>query len=77
MTKRLICCNFEKLVLVDDQQPVGFQEWATLITHDKCRFTLPDGTSYDTKIFVDLINNFDSGAYTTFLENRYKELYEN
>ena len=76
MTERLICCDFEKPVLVDDQQPIGFIEWTEDIVHNKCRFTLPDGTSYDTRLFCDLNNNFDSGAYTTFLENRYNEIYE-
>lgn len=73
MTERLICCDFDKPVLVDDQQPIGFIEWTTLITHDKCRFTLPDGTSHDIKVFVDLNNNFNPGSYTTFLKNRYNE----
>ena len=75
MTEKLICCDFDKPVLVDDQQAIGFQEWAALITHDKCRFTLPDGTSYDIKIFVDLNNTFNPGSYTTFLEHRYNEIY--
>ena len=74
MTKKLICCDFDKSVLVDDQQPTGFQEWCENITHNKCRFTLPDNTSYDIKMFVDMSGNFNSGSYTTFLENRYNEI---
>jgi hypothetical protein len=74
MTRKLICCDFEKPVLVDDQQPEGFQEWCEDITHDNCKVILPDNSSYDIRMFVDLNNNFNPGNYTTFLENRFKEL---
>ena len=74
MSNRLICCDFEKPVLVDDQQAVGFQEWCGQIVHDNCKFTLPDNSSYDIRMFVDLNNVFNSGSYTTFLENRYNEI---
>ena len=73
MSSRLICCDFEKPVLVDDQQAVGFQEWCENITHNNCKVILPDNSSYDVRMFVDLNNNFNSGSYTTFLENRYNE----
>ena len=73
MSNRLICCDFEKPVLVDDQQAVGFQEWCEQIVHDNCKFTLPDNSSYDIRMFVDLNNVFNFGSYTTFLENRYDE----
>ena len=74
MSNRLICCDFEKPVLVDDQQSEGFQEWCEQIVHDNCKFTLPDNSSYDIRMFCDLNNVFNSGSYTTFLENRYNEI---
>jgi hypothetical protein len=74
MSERLICCDFEKTILVDDQQPEGFQEWCEDITHDNCKVILPDNSSYDIRMFVDLNNNFNPGNYTNFLENRFKEL---
>jgi hypothetical protein len=74
MSERLICCDFEKPILVDDQQPEGFQEWCENITHDNCKVILPDNSSYDIRMFVDLNNNFNPGNYTNFLENRFKEL---
>jgi hypothetical protein len=74
MSEKLICCDFEKPILVDDQQPEGFQEWCEDITHDNCKVILPDNSSYDIRMFVDLNNNFNSGNYTTFLKNRFKEL---
>jgi hypothetical protein len=74
MSERLICCDFEKPILVGDQQPEGFQEWCEDITHDNCKVILPDNSSYDIRMFVDLNNNFNPGNYTNFLENRFKEL---
>jgi len=74
MSERLICCDFEKPILVDDQQPKGFRQWCEDITHDNCKVILPDNSSYDIRMFVDLNNNFNPGNYTNFLENRFKEL---
>lgn len=72
--QKMICCDFNKDVLFNDQQPLGFQEWCENITHDKCKIILPDKTSYDIRMFVDLNDVFNNASYTKFLVNRFKEL---
>ena len=40
---------------------------------DKCKVTLPDNTSIDIGMFIDLNGVFDNNDFTNFLLNRYKE----
>ena len=68
------CCDFNIEVIYNDQQPIGFEDWSQLITKDKCRVTLPDNTSIDIKIFIDINNRFKNNDFTNFLVNRYNEL---
>lgn len=71
-SKCLYCC-FEKEIIFTDQQPAGFQTWTEGITYKRCKVTLPDNSSYDIRIWLSNVKTFDSGAYTSFLVNRYKE----
>ena len=68
------CCDFNIEVVYNDQQPIGFEDWSQLITKDKCRVTLPDNTSIDIRMYLDLNGVFDNNAFTNFLVNRYNEL---
>ena len=67
-------CNFNIEVIYNDQQPVGFEDWSKTITKDKCRVTLPDNTSIDIRMYIDLNGVFKNNDFTNFLVNRYKEL---
>ena len=68
------CCDFDIEVIYNSQQPEGFEDWSQLITKDKCRVTLPDNTSIDIKMFIDINNRFKNNDFTNFLLNRYNEL---
>jgi len=67
-------CCFDIEVIYNDQQPIGFEDWSKLITYEKCRVTLPDNTSIDIRIYIDLNGVFDNNTFTNFLVNRYNEL---
>lgn len=66
-------CDFNIEVIYNDEQPVGFEDWSKTITKDKCRVTLPDNTSVDIRMYLDLNGVFDNNAFTNFLLNRYNE----
>ena len=68
------CCDFDIEVIYNSQQPEGFKDWSQLITKDKCRVTLPDNTSIDIRMYIDLNGVFNNYDFTSFLLNRYKEL---
>jgi len=68
------CCDFDIEVTYNDQQPIGFEDWSKTIVKDKCRVTLPDSTSIDIKMYIDLNDRFDNTLFTNFLVNRFKEL---
>lgn len=68
-----VCCDFDKNIVYNDQQPEGFEDWLQLITYNKCRATLPDNTSIDIRMYIDLNGVFDNNAFTNFLINRYNE----
>ena len=68
------CCDFDIEVIYHDQQPDGFEDWSKTITKDKCRVTLPDNTSIDIRMYIDLNGVFDNNDFTNFLLNRYNEL---
>ena len=67
-------CCFNIEIIYNDQQPIGFEDWSKTITKDKCRVTLPDNTSIDIKMFIDINNRFKNNDFTNFLLNRYSEL---
>jgi len=67
-------CCFDIEVIYNDQQPIRFEDWSQLITKDKCRITLPDNTSIDIRMYIDLNGIFDNNAFTNFLVNKYNEL---
>jgi len=67
-------CCFDIEVIYNDQQPIGFEDWSKLITYKKCRITLPDNTSIDIRMYIDLNGVFDNNAFTNFLVNRYNKL---
>lgn len=66
-------CDFNIEVIYNDQQPIGFKDWSELITKDKCRITLPDNTSIDIRMYIDLNGVFNNYDFTNFLVNRYNE----
>ena len=68
------CCDFNIEVIYNDQQPIGFEDWSQLITKDKCKVTLPDNTSIDIKMFIDINNRFKNNDFTNYLVNRFNEL---
>lgn len=67
-------CCFDIEVIYNDQQPIGFEDWSKLITYEKCRVTLPDNTSVDIRMYIDLNGVFNNYDFTNFLLNRYNEL---
>ena len=67
-------CDFDIEVIYNDEQPIGFEDWSKLITYDKCRVTLPDDTSIDIRMYIDLNGVFKSNDFTNFLVNRFKEI---
>jgi hypothetical protein len=67
-------CCFDKEILYNSQQPIGFEDWSKLITYCKCRATLPDKTSIDIRMYIDINGRFDNAAYTNFILNRYNEI---
>ena len=68
------CCDFNIEVIYNSQQPIGFEDWSKTITKDKCRVTLPDNTSIDIKIFIDINDRFKNNDFTNYLVNRFNEL---
>ena len=73
-TKLETDCCFNIEIIYNDQQPVGFEDWSKTITKDKCRITLPDNTSIDIRMYIDLNGVFNNYDFTNFLVNRYNEL---
>lgn len=67
-------CDFDIEVIYNDEQPVGFEDWSKTITKNKCRVTLPDSTSIDIKMYIDLNGVFKNNDFTNYLVNRYNEL---
>lgn len=67
-------CDFDIEVIYNDQQPEGFEDWSKTIVRDKCRVTLPDNTSIDIRMYIDLNGVFNNYDFTNFLLNRYNEL---
>jgi hypothetical protein len=67
-------CDFDIEVIYNEQQPIGFEDWSKLITYEKCRITLPDNSSIDIRMYIDLNGLFDNYDFTNFLVNRFKEI---
>ena len=67
-------CCFPVEIIYNDQQPEGFEEWSQLLTYEKCRVTLPDNTSIDIRMYIDVNGVFKNNDFTNFLVNRYDEL---
>lgn len=68
------CCDFNIEVIYNDQQPIGFEDWSKQLVKDKCRVTLPDNTSVDIKMYIDLNGVFKNNDFTNYLVNRYNEI---
>ena len=68
------CCDFNIEVIYNSQQPEGFEDWSKTITKDKCRVTLPDNTSIDIRMFIDINDRFNNINFTNFLLNRFKDI---
>lgn len=66
-------CDFNIEVIYNDQQPIGFEDWSKLLIQNKCRVTLPDKTSIDIRMYIDLNGVFNNYDFTNFLVNRFKE----
>jgi hypothetical protein len=64
---------FEPSIIYTSDQPAGFKEWTKGITYNKYKIMLPDGTSMNAKMFLDLQQRFESDNYTTYLVNRYTD----
>lgn len=60
-------CCFEKTIIYNDQQPIGFKEWTELIKYNKCKAYLPSGDILDLKAYVQNQGDFDAGSYTIAL----------
>ena len=67
-------CCFNIEVIYNDQQPIEFEDWSKLLTYDKCRVTLPDNTSIDIRMFIDINDRFNNINFTNFLLNRFKDI---
>lgn len=67
-------CEFDIEVIYNDQQPIGFEDWSKTITKDKCRVTLPDNTSIDIRMFIDINDRFNNINFTNFLLNIFKDI---
>lgn len=67
-------CCFDIVIIYNSQQPIGFEDWSKTIVRDKCRVTLPDNTSIDIRMYIDLNGVFNNYDFTNFLVNKYKEL---
>ena len=71
-------CNdetwFKAIVLDLPDNPAGFMEWTEGITQKKYKLFLPDNTYIGARMFMDYQGVFDSGSYTQFLINKYKEI---
>lgn len=66
-------CCFDIVIIYNSQQPIGFEDWSKTIIKNKCRVTLPDNTSVDIKMFIDINDRFKNNDFTNFLLNRYNE----
>lgn len=73
MEARETKCCFDINVVYTDQQPAGFQDWVDTVKFEDCRVTLPDGSSIDIRMYLDMNKTFDNGAFTQYLLNRYNE----
>lgn len=67
-------CDFNIEIIYNDQQPIGFEVWSKTIVQNKCRVTLPDNTSVDIKMYIDVNGVFKNNDFTNFLVNRFLEL---
>ena len=65
---------FTAVVLDSPEHPVGFMEWTEGITQNNYHIILPDNSTVDAGLFMDLQQVFNNGSYTTYLVNRYNEL---
>ncbi len=54
--------------------PTGFLDWEGQKTQEKYRIIFADGTRVDARIFMDLQQRFDCGAYTEYATTKYNEL---
>lgn len=66
---------FKPVILRSENDPNGFKKWTEGITYNKYHIILPDGNKTHAKIFMDLQQVFNPGSYTTYLINRYNELF--
>jgi hypothetical protein len=66
---------FKPVILESPTDPAGFQDWTKGITYNKYHIILPDKSKSHAKLFLDHQGVFNSGSYTTYLINRYNELF--
>lgn len=59
-------------IIVSDKEK-AFQEWCKQIVHLQQKIILPDGSKFDKKIWVTP-NGFDTGSFTKFLYEYFKEI---
>jgi hypothetical protein len=64
---------FTPSIVIRDDLPVGFLDWAEDITQYKYKVILPDGSKINVRMYIDINGTFDSGSYTTMLVDRYKD----
>ena len=67
---------FTPTLLSNEPYPAGFETWVSKIEVDQKKFkiTLPDKTTIDAKMFLDLQAVWEAGNYTQYLLHRYNEL---
>lgn len=64
---------FTPTLLASDPYPAGFEDWVAQITQWKYTLTLPDKSTVDARLFMDLQQRWEAGNYTQYLLNRYEE----
>jgi hypothetical protein len=65
---------FTPIILLDPNQPVGFETWSQGIKQYKYNVILPDNSKINVKMFIDMNGTFNEGAFTNMLVNRYKDI---
>lgn len=53
------------------EDPIGFKPWTKNITYCGYTATLPNGSTVNIRMYLNLSGVFDYGSYTAFLMNMY------
>lgn len=64
---------FSPTILESVTDPIGFKVWTEKICYEKFQVFLPNDMIVDIRTWLNFNRDFNSGSYTQFLLNRYKE----